>query len=154
MHNLFLVYLRLSISTCFGRLWANHQEKQLCFATLGTCYSVWMTVWYAAAYAPAYQTVATQSNKYQVSQKHSSFSWWWAHSHPKHVEINKYVKNKLCTKLALFTRLYRDARSLKLKKTYNSHDRGYCCLLGKVQNKQYQRMPRQTLRHLSSKRET
>jgi len=22
-----------------------------------TCYSVWMTVWYAGAYAPAYQTV-------------------------------------------------------------------------------------------------
>ena len=24
--------------------------------TLGTCYSVWMTVWYAGAYVPAYQT--------------------------------------------------------------------------------------------------
>ena len=31
-------------------------EKKL-YATLGTCYSVWMTVWYAEAYAPAYQTV-------------------------------------------------------------------------------------------------
>jgi hypothetical protein len=30
VHNLFLVYLYLSISTCFGRLWANHQEIQLC----------------------------------------------------------------------------------------------------------------------------
>ena len=29
VHNLFLVYL--SISTCFGRLCAHHQEKQLCF---------------------------------------------------------------------------------------------------------------------------
>jgi hypothetical protein len=28
VHNLFLVYL--SISTCFGRLWVHHQEKQLC----------------------------------------------------------------------------------------------------------------------------
>ena len=27
------------------------------YATLGTCYSVWMIVWYAGAYAPAYQTV-------------------------------------------------------------------------------------------------
>jgi len=26
------------------------------YVTLGTCYSVWMTVWYAGAYAPAYQT--------------------------------------------------------------------------------------------------
>ena len=47
---------------------------------------------------------STQNNKYQVSHKHSCFSWWWAHSHPKHVEIDKYTKNKLCTKLALFTR--------------------------------------------------
>jgi len=46
----------------------------------------------------------TQNNKFQVSHKHSCFSWWWAHSRPKHVEINKYTKNKLCTKLALFTR--------------------------------------------------
>jgi len=27
------------------------------FVTHGTCYSVWMTVWYAGAYAPAFQTV-------------------------------------------------------------------------------------------------
>ena len=27
----------------------------------------------------------------QVSQKHSCFSWWWAHSCPKHVEIDKYL---------------------------------------------------------------
>jgi len=40
VHNLFSVYL--SISTCFGRLRAHHQEKQLCLY-----YSVWMTVWYA-----------------------------------------------------------------------------------------------------------
>jgi hypothetical protein len=44
-----------------------------------------------------------QNNKYQVSHKHSCFSWWWAHSHPKHVEVDKYTKNKLCTKLALLT---------------------------------------------------
>jgi hypothetical protein len=34
---------------------------------------------------------------------------------PKCVEIDKYIKNKLCTKLVLFTRLYRDAWSTKLK---------------------------------------
>jgi len=33
-HSLFLVYL--SISACFERLWAHHQEKQLCFCD--TCY--------------------------------------------------------------------------------------------------------------------
>jgi len=30
IHSLLLVYLYLSISTCFGRLWVHHQEKQLC----------------------------------------------------------------------------------------------------------------------------
>ena len=39
----------------------------------------------------------------------------WAHSRSKHVEIDKYSKHKLCTKLALFARLYRDARSTKCK---------------------------------------
>ena len=50
---------------------------------------------------------STQNNKHQVSHKHSCFSWWWAHSCPKHVEIDKckYTKNKLCTKLVSFTRL-------------------------------------------------
>ena len=38
------------------------------------------------------------------------------HSHLNHAEIDKYTKNKLCTKLALFTRLYRDAQSTKHKK--------------------------------------
>ena len=47
----------------------------------------------------------TQNNKYQVSHKHSCFSWWWTHSRPKHVEIDKYTKNKLCTKLALFSKV-------------------------------------------------
>jgi hypothetical protein len=56
-----------------------------------------------------------QNNKYHVSQKHSCFSCWWAHSCPKQVEIYKYTKNKLCTKLALFTRLCRDAQSTKHK---------------------------------------
>jgi len=45
VYNLFLVFL--SVCTCFGRLCVHHQEKQLCYATLGACYSVWMTVWYA-----------------------------------------------------------------------------------------------------------
>ena len=36
---------------------------------------------------------STQSDKYQVSHRCSYFSWWWAHSHPKHVEKrNKHTK--------------------------------------------------------------
>ena len=36
-------------------------------------------------------------------------------SRPKHVEIDKYTKKKLCTKLALFTRSYKDAQSTEQK---------------------------------------
>jgi hypothetical protein len=39
------------------------------------------------------------------------------HSCPKHVQkSNKHIKKKLCTKLVLFTRLYKDTRSTKHKK--------------------------------------
>jgi hypothetical protein len=34
-----------------------------------------------------------RSDKYQVSHRYSYFSWWWAHSRPKHVEKrNKHTK--------------------------------------------------------------
>jgi hypothetical protein len=50
------------------------------------------TVWYAGSTMHTRQSSA-QNNKYQVSHKHSCFSWWWAHSCPKHVEIDIYTKN-------------------------------------------------------------
>jgi len=37
----------------------------------------------------AYQTVI---HKYQVSHKRSCSSWWWAHSRPKHVEIDNILR--------------------------------------------------------------
>jgi len=80
--NLFLVHL--SISTCFGRLCAHHQEKQLCFCD----------TWDLLFCVEHTRQSSTQNNRYQVSQKHSCFSRWWAHSHPKHVEIDTYTKNK------------------------------------------------------------
>jgi len=59
VHNLFLVYV--SISKYFGQLCAYHQEKQLSgmqeHMVLHTRQS------------------STQNNKYQVSHKHSCFSW-------------------------------------------------------------------------------
>jgi len=61
---LFLIYLYLSISTCFRSLQARHQELH---STLHTRQS------------------SIQNNKCQVSHKHSCTSWWWAHSRPKHV---------------------------------------------------------------------
>jgi hypothetical protein len=86
------------------------------YATLGICRAVWLTVWYAGwNETSTLHTIQSsiQSDKYQVSHRYSCFSWWWAHSRPKHVE----KRNKqFCTKLALFTRLYRDAQSTKVKK--------------------------------------
>ena len=84
VHNLFLVYL--SISTGFGRLCAHHQEKQLFLCDTWYLFSVWMNL----SYAVHTRQSSIQKNKYQVLHKHSCFSWWWAHSRPKHVEIDKY----------------------------------------------------------------
>ena len=93
VHNLFLVYL--SISTCFGRLCAHHQEKQLCFCD--TCYLLfcvddcllcrvdWKRMEEFQSTLHNKQS-SIQHNKYQVSHRYSCFSWWWAHSRPKHVE--------------------------------------------------------------------
>ena len=116
VHNLFLVCLfleHLSTSPCFGQLRNHHQEKQFCFCD--TWYCRWLSGIQEHMLLRTRQS-STQNNKYQVSHKHSCFSWWWARSCPKQVEIDKYTKNKLCTKLALFTILYRDARSTKHKK--------------------------------------
>ena len=66
----------------------------------GTCYSVWMTVWYA------WQS-SIQNNKYQMSHKYSCFSWWWAHSRPKHVgKRNKHTK-KNCAPSWLYLQDYK-----------------------------------------------
>jgi hypothetical protein len=70
------------------------------------CLFLFLTIW-----------SSTQSDKYQVSYWYSYFSWWWAHSCPKHVENrNKHTKKELCTRLVLFTRLYKDAQSTQYKK--------------------------------------
>jgi hypothetical protein len=71
---------------------------------------------------------STQNNKYQVLQKHSCFSWWLAHSRPKHIEIDKYIKinytkKTLCTKLALFT-------IIQHKLTSDSTNRKQCDIWG------------------------
>jgi len=107
VHTLFLVYL--SISTCFGPLWAHHQEKQLCFHNLCLLFYAVDCPVCRVECKHFHSTLhtgqsSTQNNRHQVSQKHSFFSWWWAHSGQKHVEIDKYTENKLCTKLVLSTR--------------------------------------------------
>jgi len=62
------------------------------YATVGTCYTVWMTVWYAGCILHINQS-PIQNNMYQMSHKYSCFPWWWVHSRPKHVEKrNKHTK--------------------------------------------------------------
>ena len=63
--------LSIFSSTCFGRLCTHHQEKQLCLCD--AWYLLCVDDWYVGAYAPAYHS-STQSNKYQMSHKHSCFS--------------------------------------------------------------------------------
>jgi hypothetical protein len=79
-------------------------RKNGIYAKIGTYYSVKMTVWYVfmrqlvlviLCWWLSGMTVhsSSQNNKYQVLHKYSSFSWWWAHSRPKHVEKrNKRTK--------------------------------------------------------------
>jgi len=100
VHNLFLVYYSwyiyqsLHVSDDYVPIIS---RKKCVFATISTCYSVWMTAWYAGW------------------NEHSFSSWLWTQSRPKHVKIDKQTKNKLYTKLVLFTILHRDARSRKHK---------------------------------------
>ena len=46
-----------------------------------------------------------QNHKYQESHKYSCFSWWWAHSCPKQVQIDKYTK-KNCSPSWLYLQDY------------------------------------------------
>ena len=58
---------------------------------------------------------STQSDKYQVSHRYNYFSWWWAHSCPKHVEKrNKAYREKLCTNLSLFARLLEELSEVEV----------------------------------------
>jgi hypothetical protein len=59
---LFCVDDDLVCRVCFGRLWAYYREKQLCFATLGICYSVWMTIWYAGYISGDYGSFIRRNN--------------------------------------------------------------------------------------------
>jgi hypothetical protein len=110
----------ISISTCFERLrvCAHYQKKQLCLCD--TWYVLFCVDDCLVCILQTRQS-STLNNKYQVSHKHRCFSWWWTHSRPTHVEINRYAKNKytknvMCNKLDLFTRLYRDASQQIIKK--------------------------------------
>ena len=49
---------------------------------------------------------STQSDKYQVSHRYSYFCWWWAHSHPKHVEKRNERTKKNCAPSWLYLQDY------------------------------------------------
>ena len=86
-----LVYL--SMSTCFWRLWAHHQEEQLC--SCDTWYWLFCTDDCLVCRVATLHTRQSfiQNNQCQMSHEHSCSSWWWAHRRPKHVEIDRYKKN-------------------------------------------------------------
>ena len=48
-----------------------------------------------------------QNNKYQVLHRYSQFSWWWAHSCPKHVEKKHKRTKKNCAPNWLYLQDYK-----------------------------------------------
>ena len=89
-------------------------RRNKCFyATLGTCCSVWMTVW-CSGFPPC----IPDSHPYRItstklSHKHSCFSWWWAHSRPKHVDTDQYTKNKFVHQVGFLYKIFLWSRYLE-----------------------------------------
>ena len=55
------------------------------------CGWVWFAGWNeTVSFYPAYHRITST----KCSKNTFVFSWWWAHSRPKHVETDKYTKNK------------------------------------------------------------
>jgi hypothetical protein len=105
---IFWRWLTVNRSCKLGQLGAQFLFLLVCLFLFSTCFrqlSVWMTVWYAGCTLHTRQ-LSIQNNKYQVSHKYSCFSWWWAHSRPKHVEKrNKHTK-KNCAPSWLYLQDY------------------------------------------------
>jgi hypothetical protein len=102
----FLVCLFI-FSTCFGRLCAHHQEKQLYLC------DIW---WFSfcvedcLVYRVAGPPCIPDSHPHRVTNTRchidSYFSWWWAPSRSKHVEKrNKHTK-KNCAPSLLYWQDY------------------------------------------------
>jgi hypothetical protein len=77
------------------------RKNNCIYATLGTCHYVWMNDMQGA-----YQS-STQSDKYQVSHRYSYFSWWWAHSRPKHVEKRNTHTKKIVHQVGFIYKITR-----------------------------------------------
>jgi hypothetical protein len=102
VHNLFLVYLFLC--KCINLYMF---RPTMCPSSGETTVFVWHWVlWMTVVcrvefipppeWIPSYiQQSSTHNNKYQVSHKYSCFSWWWAHSRPKHVRKEANILRKI-----------------------------------------------------------
>ena len=80
-------------------------------ATLGICHSVWITVWYAGWIPDR----VTQSDKYQVSHKCIYFSWWWAHSRPKHIQKRNKDTKKNCAPSWLYLQDFQELAAVNFE---------------------------------------
>ena len=86
---------------------------------------------------PCRPQLSIHNNKYQVSNEHSCFSWWWAHSHPKRVEKrNKHTK-KNCAPRWLYLQDHTGMHGQQNIKMVGIHCSSsykiFCCLLSQEQ---------------------
>jgi len=70
---------------------------------------------------------SAQSDKYQVSHRYSYFSWWWAHSRPKHVEKRNKYTTKNCAPSWLY--LQDSNNILTFPWLFMWVQRFFCCFL-------------------------
>jgi len=64
--------------------------------------------------APCIPNSHLQSDNYQVSHRYSYFSWWWAHSRPKHVEKRNKHNKKICAPIWFFLQDFFLFKSVKI----------------------------------------
>ena len=94
VYNLFLVYLFINLYMFRGTMCPSSGETAVFIRHLVL---VILCGWLSGMQGDAGDSTlhtgqsSTQNNKYRVSDKHSCFSWWWVHSRPKHVEIDKQI---------------------------------------------------------------
>ena len=84
MGELYRYLLYLSISTCFARICVHHQEKKTVFMR-----NLVLVILCG-------RLSGTQGG-IKLSYRYCCFSWWWAHSRPKHVEKRNRHNKKNCT---------------------------------------------------------
>ena len=91
VHNLFLVYIFINLYMFRATMSPSSGETTVFMRHLVLVILCgWLSGMQEHMFLHTRQS-STQNNKYQVSHKHSCFSWWWRHSRPKHVEIDKYI---------------------------------------------------------------